>query len=44
MSNECSVRDIEILKMEKNLENGGKDGGGHLVFLMLVNGVADLFC
>ena len=28
-------RDVQILKMEKNLENGGKDGGGNLVLLML---------
>lgn len=39
MGSEYSERDIEILNMEKNLENAGKDGGGNLVFLMLVDRV-----
>lgn len=41
MDSEYSERDTHILKIEKNLENRGKDGGGgggDLVFLILVNG------
>lgn len=34
MGSECSKRDVKILKMENNLENGRKDGtGGNFSFL-----------